>query len=205
MKRWHDLIRDQWRLFAALGGAGAIIGGLSLLSFGFSLVAGAGFLTVLGRMRAGRFDPHEVPTQLIGRHSPEFPVLPALSPAQGFGSADLLTAGRPLLVNFFASWCVPCIIEAPELMALSREGLAIWGIAYKDKPAASTGFIARHGNPYARVARDDPGSVAIDWGVYGVPESYLLDRQGVVRWRMPGPLTPEVVERQLRPVLRTLA
>lgn len=177
---------------------------LLLAPFGAAVVVGAGFWTVLGRMRAGRFDPRDVPSQLIGRPIPDF-ALPAQEPGDGFGSADLMAQGRPVLVNFFASWCVPCIVEHPQLMALSRSGLAVWGIAYKDTTAAASGFIARHGNPFSRIARDAPGQVAIDWGVYGVPESYLLDAKGVVRWRMAGPLTPEIVAEQLRPLLRTMA
>ena len=167
------------------------------------VVAGAGFFTVLNRMKAGRFDPHDVPSQLIGKPVPDF-TLPGLADHQGFGAADLKALNRPVLVNFFASWCVPCVVEAPELMALSRDGLAIWGIAYKDTAVAAGGFMARHGDPYTRIAEDRPGRVAIDWGVYGVPESYLLDRTGVVRWRMAGPITPDVAEEQLRPLLKTL-
>lgn len=177
---------------------------LLLAPFGAAVLAGAGFWTVLGRMKAGRFDPHDVPSQLIGRPMPEF-TLPAQEPGQGFGSADIAALRRPMLINFFASWCVPCVIEHPELMALSRGGLPIWGIAYKDTVAAASGFVARHGNPYARIARDAPGQVAIDWGVYGVPESYLIDAGGIVRWRMAGPLTPAVVSEQLQPLLRTFA
>ncbi len=90
-------------------------------------------------------------------------------------------------------------------MALSRAGVPIWGIAYKDTVPAASGFVARHGNPYTRIARDAPGQVAIDWGVYGVPESYLIDPQGIVRWRMAGPLTPDVVSEQLQPLLRAMA
>ena len=172
---------------------------------GVAVVAGAGFWTVLSRMREGRFDPHDVPSQLIGRTVPPFAGLPGLLPAEGFGSAELASPGRPVLVNFFASWCVPCVIEAPVLMVLSREGLPIWGIAYKDKPDEARGFLARYGNPYARIASDAPGRVAIDWGVYGVPESYLLDPHGVVRWRVAGPLTPDIVNDQLRPALKTIA
>lgn len=177
---------------------------LLLAPFGAALVAGAGFWTVLGRMKAGRFDPHDVPSQLIGRQMPEFS-LPAQEPGQGFGSADIVALGRPILVNFFASWCVPCVIEHPELMKLARAGLPIWGIAYKDTVAAASGFVAKHGNPFARVARDAPGQVAIDWGVYGVPESYLIDPKGIVRWRMAGPLTPQVVSEQLRPMLQAMS
>ena len=174
---------------------------LLLAPLGVAAVAGAGFFAVLGRMRAGRFDPHEVPSQLIDRPVPAF-ALPAQEPGQGFASTDLR---GPVLLNFFASWCVPCVVEHPELMALSREGLAIWGVAYKDKPADAAQFIARRGNPYARIARDATGSVAIDFGVYGVPESYLIDRTGIVRWRNPGPLTPEIVDQRLRPALRAIA
>lgn len=177
---------------------------LLLAPFGVAVVAGAGFWTVLSRMKAGRFDPHDVPSQLIGKPIPAFQ-LPGLGGFQGFGAADLALLPRPVLVNFFASWCVPCVIEHPALMDLSKAGLAIWGIAYKDTVAAATGFITKHGNPYARVAEDRPGQVAIDWGVYGVPESYLLDRAGIVRWRMAGPITPEIAEGQVRPLLKALA
>ena len=178
---------------------------LLLAPLGVAVVAGAGFWTVLRRMKAGHFDPHDVPSQLIGRAPPAFEPLPPLGSGPGFGSADLAAAGRPLLVNFFASWCVPCVIEHPVLMQLAQDGLPVWGVAYKDKPDAAAGFIERRGNPFARVAQDVPGRVAIEWGVYGVPESYLLDRQGVVRWRMAGPVTPSILAEQLRPLLRSLA
>ena len=168
--------------------------------------AGYGAWNILSRMRDGRFDPHDVPSQLIGKTVPRFAPIPPLQPgAAGFGSDDLAGAGRPILVNFFASWCVPCVIEAPTLMALSREKVPIWGIAYKDTPAAARGFLARHGDPYAKIALDEPGRVAIEWGVYGVPETYLLDRNGVVRWRQAGPVTQDVLETQLRPMLRSVA
>jgi len=177
---------------------------LLLAPFVAVAATGVGFYTVLGRMKTGRFDPHEVPSQLIDRKVPEFS-LPGQTLGDGFGSADLAQTPRPTLLNFFASWCVPCVIEHPQLMALAGEGMPIWGIAYKDTTAATAGFIAKHGNPYARVARDVPGRVAIDFGVYGVPESYLVDRTGVVRWRYPGALTAEVVEHQLRPVMQAIA
>ncbi len=180
-----------------------------LLLLGPLAVAGAagfGAWTILSRMREGRFDPHDVPSQLIGKPVPNFASMPPLdATGAGFSSADLLAAGRPMLVNFFASWCVPCVIEAPALMALSRERVPIWGIAYKDRPDATRAFLQRHGDPYARIALDEPGRVAIEWGVYGVPETYLLDHNGVVRWRQAGPVTEEVLDAQLRPLLRALA
>ena len=178
---------------------------LLLAPLGVAAVGGAAFWTILGRMSTGTFNPRSVPSPLIGKPVPDF-ALPAQTPdAAGFGATDVRAAGRPMLVNFFASWCVPCVIEHPQLMALSREGLPIWGIAYKDKSDAAAGFLTRHGNPFARVARDAPGQVAIDWGVYGVPESYLIDAGGLIRWRYAGPLTPEVVSDQLRPLLRQVA
>ena len=124
---------------------------------------------------------------------------------QSFHAADLRGHPGPVLENFFASWCVPCIIEHPQLMRLSREGVAIFGIAYKDKPADSLQFIRRHGNPFQRLAKDEPGRVAIDWGLYGVPETYLLDRQGIIRWRYAGPITDEVLAQDLRPLLQRYA
>lgn len=177
---------------------------LLLAPLGVTVVAGAGFWTVLDRMRRGTFDPRGVPSPLIGQTVPDF-TLPPQDPGAGFGSTDLIGLGRPVLVNFFASWCVPCIVEHPQLMELARSGLTVWGIAYKDTAAAASGFIARHGNPFARMARDEPGQVSIDWGVYGVPESYVVDGKGVIRWRYAGPLTPDVVSDQLRPVLQRVA
>lgn len=177
---------------------------LMALPLGAALLAGAGLWGVLRRMRQGVFDPHEVPSPLVGHRPPGFD-LPGLAGFQGFSSDDLAAQKRPLLVNFFASWCAPCAIEHPELMALAGSGLPIWGIVYKDRPADAAAFIARRGNPFARLAADAPGRVAIDWGVYGVPESYLLDAAGIVRWRIAGPITAEVARSQLRPLLAGLS
>ena len=80
--------------------------------------------------------------------------------------------------------------------------MPIWGIAYKDRPDATDAFLARHGNPYVRLARDQPGRVAIDWGVTGVPETYLIDAEAIVRWRFAGPLAPDIVEHEVQPLLR---
>ncbi len=171
---------------------------LLLAPLGIAAAGGAGFWAMLNGLRDGSFDPRGVPSMLVGRPLPEF-VLP------GFSSADIRAAGQPVLVNFFASWCVPCIAEAPVLMQLRRRDTAIWGIAYKDKPEATTAFLARNGNPYARMAVDAPGRVAIDFGVYGVPESYLVDRDGIVRWRWAGPLSEELVAGQLDPLLKRYA
>jgi len=169
--------------------------GLPLLGV---VAAGGGFALMLRRMSEGRFDPHALPSQLIGRRVPDFS-LPGLEGGAMTG-AELQHPGHPMLVNFFASWCLPCLEEAQTLMAMSRRGFPIWGIAYKDSPADARAFLGRNGNPYARTALDQPGRVAINWGVYGVPETYLIDAQGIVRWRYAGALTPQVVQQELGPL-----
>jgi cytochrome c biogenesis protein CcmG/thiol:disulfide interchange protein DsbE len=161
--------------------------------------AGGGWAMMLARMRQGEFDPHSLPSQLIGRRVPDF-ALPGLSGA-GFTGADLQNPKQPMLVNFFASWCVPCMQEAGVLREISKQGLSIWGITYKDAPAATRAFLGQNGNPYARIAVDRPGRVAIDWGVYGVPETYFIDGGGIVRWRYAGALTDAVVQRDIVPLL----
>jgi len=175
-----------------------------LAPLGLAAIGGVSFWTLLQRMDKGSYDPHGVPSMLIGRKLPRFS-LPGLSPGPGFSSDDVAAAARPALINFFASWCIPCVQEAPALMALKNQGTPIWGIAYKDKPDATAAFLKRTGDPYARIARDEPGRVAIDFGVYGVPESYLVDRTGIVRWRWAGPLSEDVVAQQLDPLLRKFA
>ena len=184
--------RRRWMLYAPLGLAAA---------------AGAGFYAMLRGLQTGEYDPRGVPSALLGRAPPDF-ALPALDAANlpSFGAADLRAPlPAPVVVNFWASWCVPCIVEHPQLMRLARDGVRVFGINYKDRPADGAAFLARHGNPFQRLGRDEPGRVAIDWGVYGVPETYLVDRQGLIRWRFAGPITPEVLDRDLRPLLRRYA
>jgi cytochrome c biogenesis protein CcmG/thiol:disulfide interchange protein DsbE len=177
---------------------------LLLAPLGVAAVAVAGGKVLLDRMNAGTYDPHGVPSMLIGKKLPSFS-LPGQPPGQGFSSADIAASGRPVLVNFFASWCIPCVQEAPVLMALKQQGTPIWGIAYKDKADATRAFLDQNGDPYARIARDEPGNTAIDFGLYGVPETYLVDRSGIVRWRWAGGLSDDVLRQSLAPLLRTLA
>jgi cytochrome c biogenesis protein CcmG/thiol:disulfide interchange protein DsbE len=164
--------------------------------------AGIGFFAMLRGMGTGTYDPRGVPSALLGKSAPDF----ELPPLEGAGTPGLaaadLRAAQPVLVNFFASWCLPCVIEHPQLMRLARDGVPILGVAYKDRPADSLGFLRRHGNPFARLGVDQPGRVAIDWGLYGVPETYLVDKDGIIRWRWAGPVTDEVLDNQLRPLLR---
>jgi cytochrome c biogenesis protein CcmG/thiol:disulfide interchange protein DsbE len=149
--------------------------------------AGGAFWSMLNGMKRGTFDPRGTGSVLLDKPMPDFTL-------DGFTGADVRAAGHPVVINFFASWCVPCIEEAPTLLALARAGVPLWGIAYKDKPAATDAFLTRHGNPFVKLARDEPGTVAIDWGVTGVPETYLIDAKGIVRWRFTGPLPGEAAE-----------
>jgi cytochrome c biogenesis protein CcmG/thiol:disulfide interchange protein DsbE len=151
-------------------------------------------------MQSDDYDPHALPSPLIGHRPPAFS-LPGLNGGAGFANTDLAAPARPMLVNWFASWCVPCLQEAPMLAQLAKDGLPIWGIAFQDDPAALAAFLATNGNPYARLAADVSGLTAINWGVYGVPETYLIDKAGIVRWRWAGALTDDVVARGLRPLL----
>lgn len=132
-------------------------------------------------------DPYVAPDALVGKRVPEVR-LPALSG----GAARPLSAelGRPVLINFFASWCAPCAEENPALLALKAQGLPIIGVAYKDDPAASRAFLQRLGDPFTAVRLDRDGRAGIDFGVSGVPESFLVDAEGRVVAKHSGPLQP---------------
>ncbi|MBY0338223.1 MAG: DsbE family thiol:disulfide interchange protein [Acetobacteraceae bacterium] len=167
--------------------------------------AGVGFWYMLRGLQDGSFNPRGVPSALVGRPPPDF-TLPGIESTglPALASADLRGLNRPVVVNFWASWCVPCIIEHPQLMALHRQGVPVFGVNYKDRPGDAQAFLTRHGNPFQRLGADEPGRVSIDWGVYGVPETYVLDRQGIVRYRWAGPITPEIMRSDVEPLLRSL-
>lgn len=149
-------------------------------------------------------DPRLLPSALIGRPAPDFALPGLFDKAQGLSRADL--AGHVSLINFFASWCVPCRQEQPVLMALSRRpGVVIDGIAYKDKPEDARRLIVQSGNPYRRIGVDSSGRTAIDFGVYGVPETYLVDPSGEIRYRQVGPLSEADVEAKILPLIRRFA
>ena len=109
------------------------------------------------------------------------------------------------LVNVFASWCAPCRTEHPQLMRLARDGVELYGIDYKDEPEAARQWLAGLGNPFARIGVDRGGQVAIDWGVYGVPETFIVDAKGVIRFKQVGPITPEVLNTTILPLVRRLS
>jgi cytochrome c biogenesis protein CcmG/thiol:disulfide interchange protein DsbE len=179
---------------------------LMLAPLGLSAVVGVAFWKMLDRMAAGKFDPHAINNPLVGQKLPDF-ALPGMGTAAGFSAADLRAAAaqKPLLVNFFASWCIPCAQEAEMLGSVAAEGIPVWGIAYKDTPAKAAKFLDQYGNPYQKIADDRAGLVGIDWGIDGVPESFLIDRAGIVRWHIGGPLTDDTVRDDLRPALKAVA
>jgi len=147
-------------------------------------------------------DVQELPSAMLEKPAPSFD-LPVLGSNGRLSLAGL--KGRPAVVNFFASWCVPCRIEHPLLMRLATEDhVPIYGISYKDKPDASTRLLDTFGDPYARVGLDLDGRTGLDFGVYGVPETYVLDRNGIIRKRFVGPLTADAVDKELLPLLKTL-
>jgi|SRR5437868_9406434 len=151
-----------------------------------------------------RHDPHLLPSALIDRPAPDFTLPGLYENAGGFTRQDF--DGRVTLVNFFASWCAPCREEHPELLALGRlPGVTLDGIAYKDKPDDSRRFLERLGDPYRRIGIDRSGATAIDFGVYGVPETYVVDGTGRIRHRHVGPLTAEDVKREILPLVQQIS
>jgi cytochrome c biogenesis protein CcmG, thiol:disulfide interchange protein DsbE len=167
----------------------------------FFLLPAALFAVLVAAFAVGLdYDPQWLPSALINRPAPDFALPGLVDPAQGLARTDL--HGGVTLVNFFASWCLPCREEQGALMALAhRPGVTLDGIAYKDERAASRRFLAEFGNPYHRVAVDRDGTTAINFGVYGVPETYVVDATGHIRYRQVGPLSAEDIERKILPMV----
>jgi cytochrome c biogenesis protein CcmG/thiol:disulfide interchange protein DsbE len=157
-------------------------------------------------------DPSRLPSALIGKPVPDFTLVPLDglkgedgTAVPGFDAAELAT-GQPTIVNVFASWCVPCLQEHPLLMALAKEpGVRIYAINYKDDPASARRFLGRYGNPFTRVGTDRSGRTAIDFGVYGVPETYVISGDGKIAHRHVGPLTEEAITQKILPLMRSQA
>lgn len=149
-------------------------------------------------------DPSTLPSQLIDKPPPAMTLAPLLDGVPGLDTSQL--KGQVVLVNIFASWCPPCQVEHPVLLRLSKEKKAtIYGINYKDKPEDAKAWLARLGNPYQRLGVDANGRAAIDWGSYGVPETYVIDRNGRVRYRQVGPITDQVWHDTVGPIVERLS
>lgn len=142
-----------------------------------------------------------LPSALIGQPAPSLAALAPLGP-DPVPTDAALTAPGVKLVNFWASWCAPCRAEHPLLREIAESGIPIIGINYKDAPENALGFMGELGNPFTAVGADPGGRIALDWGIYGVPETFVIDGTGKVVLRYPGPMTHETFERELRPVIR---
>lgn len=168
----------------------------------------AGFVLILALLGFGIWwnqhnDPRAVPSPLIDKPAPTFALPMLQEPGKTFGSADL--AGEPYLLNVFASWCVACRDEHPILMREGKRlGVRLVGFNYKDEPDDAKRWLAQYGDPYDVVIADFPGDIAIDFGVTGAPETFLVDAQGVIRYKYISPITPEVIATELLPRIAAL-
>jgi cytochrome c biogenesis protein CcmG, thiol:disulfide interchange protein DsbE len=158
----------------------------------------AGFLAV-GLTR----DPHEIPSPFIGKAAPAFRLEQLQDEKLAFTPGDM--KGKVWLLNVWASWCVSCRVEHPLLVEMSqRHVVPIVGLNYKDKREEGVQWLARLGNPYSLSAFDVDGKVGIDYGVYGVPETFVIDKDGVIRYKQIGPITREALDKTILPLLKTL-
>lgn len=163
----------------------------------FGLLAG---LFMAGMLRE---DPDALPSTLVGRQAPALALGP-LPPTPALTDADL-RAGQPVIVNFWASWCPPCRAEHPLLQELADTGVPVLGINYKDTPDKAAGFLDELGNPYARLGTDPQGRAGLDWGLYGVPETFVIGPDGTVLLRIAGPVTRQNLTDQIAPALADAA
>jgi cytochrome c biogenesis protein CcmG/thiol:disulfide interchange protein DsbE len=162
------------------------------------------FLVLVGFFAIGLgLNPREVPSPLIGKPAPAF-TLPLLGAPDRQLSAQELK-GQVWVLNVWASWCVPCRQEHPLITELAKSGgVPVYGLNYKDKPTDASAWLAKLGDPYAATLSDRDGLVGIDYGVYGVPETFVIDRQGVIRLKHIGPVTPEAMRDKVLPMLAKL-
>lgn len=163
------------------------------------------FIVLAGFLAYGlQLNPREVPSPLIDKPAPAFRVAQLHAAEQTIAPEDL--KGRVWLLNVWASWCVSCLQEHPLLVELSKRNIVpIVGLNYKDQREAGIGWLGKHGNPYVLSAYDVDGRIGIDYGVYGVPETFVIDRAGVIRHKHIGPLTPEALEKKILPKIKELS
>ncbi len=162
-----------------------------------------GAFAVLAGIGMFREDPNALPSAREGQPAP--PVVLTEFPGKALFDDTTLRDGEVKLVNYWASWCAPCRAEHPNLEALSDEGIPVYGINYKDKLDNAEGFLTELGDPYEAIGRDEQGRMALDWGLYGVPETYVIDGEGMVILRFAGPITQRVIESTIRPALEKAA
>jgi cytochrome c biogenesis protein CcmG/thiol:disulfide interchange protein DsbE len=162
------------------------------------------FMVLVGFFAAGlKLDPREVPSPLVGKPAPIFHLPQLGEVGKKFSPEDML--GKVWLFNVWASWCTACRDEHPVLMEISRRGgVPLVGLDYKDTETDASDVIKQNGNPYQLIALDADGRVGIDYGVYGVPETYVIDKQGIIRYKQIGPITEEVLRDKIMPLVKGL-
>lgn len=162
------------------------------------------FLVLAAFLAIGlRLNPREIPSSLIGRQAPAFRLPQLNAPDKHFAEQDM--TGRVWLLNIWASWCAPCREEHPLLMQIAQSGaVPIYGLNYKDQPADAISWLERYGDPYALSVEDRNGRVGIDYGVYGVPETYVIDKLGVIRYKRIGPVTSSLWRDKILPLVQEL-
>ncbi len=162
------------------------------------------FLALVALLAVGlRLDPREVPSPLINKPAPMFQLPELAAPDRTFSPKEL--EGRVWMLNVWASWCTACREEHPVLVEFAKSGtVPVYGLNYKDQRADGLAWLQRFGNPYKLSAFDEQGKVGIDYGVYGVPETYLIDKHGIIRYKRIGPVTPELIQQKILPLIKEL-
>lgn len=172
-----------------------------LVPAGFALLILAVFgEKLVENSRDGGLTVNDLPSTLINRPAPDFTLDALRGDQPGFSTADLKMPGVKL-VNVWASWCGPCRVEHPQIEALAAEGITIHGINYKDTSRNAERFLAELGDPYSLIGADESGRIGIEWGVYGVPETFVIDGDGNVIYKHIGPVLPEHIDEKIRPAI----
>ena len=162
------------------------------------------FVVMVGFLAVGlRLNPREVPSPLINKPAPPFTLPELVDPQRTFSQKDML--GKVWMLNVWASWCVSCREEHPVLVAFSKRNIVpVYGLNYKDDRKDALAWLARLGDPYTKSIMDRDGRVGINYGVYGVPETYVIDKKGIIRYKQIGPVTPEILDAKIVPLVRKL-
>jgi cytochrome c biogenesis protein CcmG, thiol:disulfide interchange protein DsbE len=163
-----------------------------------------GFLALVALLGVGlNLNPREVPSPLIGKPAPAFQLPLLAAPDKTFSQQDML--GKVWVLNVWASWCAPCLVEHPQITRIAEKvGAPVVGLNYKDAREDAIPWLKRNGDPFFATVYDSAGRIAIDYGVYGVPETYVIDRKGVIRYKRVGPVTPEILREKIEPLLKEL-
>lgn len=159
-------------------------------AFWVPLILFLGLVVAFAIQLASGDNPHDLPSALIDKPVPDFDLPPIRMGEAGLKSEDL-KSGEVVLLNVFASWCAPCRIEHPFLSELAEEGIPVYGLNYKDRPQDVAAFLRELGDPYAEIGADNNGRVGVDFGVYGVPETYVISGDGRIMYKHVGPILPQ--------------